>query len=155
VRSFARLTRALVAVALLAGVTPALAAAQTDQATENAIRDALTQWTADFNARRADKVCDLFAPDLVAQFRGQPETGHAALCDQLKRSLTDPGKSFNYSLAIKEILVSGDVAVVRLVWTLKVERPGATAVTTDETGMDVFRRQPDGRWKIVRFIAYD
>ena len=114
-----------------------------------------TQWTADFNARRVDKVCDLFAPDLVAQFRGQPETGHAALCDQLKRSLTDPDKSFHYSLAIKEILVSGDVAVVRLVWTLKVERAGAPAVTTEETDMDIFRRQPDGHWRIVRFIAYD
>lgn len=147
-----RLAGALVFVALLAGVVPA--AAQTDPA-ETAIRNVLAQWTADFNARRVDKVCDLFAPDLVAQFRGQPETGHAALCDQLKRSLTDPGKSFNYSLAIKEILVSGEIAVVRLVWTLKVERAGAPAVTTEETGMDIFRRQPDGRWRIVRFIAYD
>jgi steroid delta-isomerase len=151
VRAFARLAGALLVVALLAGVP---AAAQTDPA-ETAIRNALTQWTADFNARRADKVCDLLAPDLVAQFRGQPETGHAALCDQLTRSLTEPGKSFLYSLAIKEILVSGDIAVVRLVWTLKVERAGAPAVTTEETGMDIFRRQPDGRWRIVRFIGYD
>jgi steroid delta-isomerase len=151
VRALARFAGA----ALLACISLTPAAAQSDKAAERAIRDALTQWTADFNARRADKVCDLFAPDLVAQFRGRPETGHAALCDQLTRSLTDPDKSFHYGLAIKEILVSGDVAVVRLVWTLRVQRPGAPAVTTEETGMDVFRRQVDGHWRIVRFIAYD
>jgi len=155
VRGIAHLPGAVIAIALLAGGTPQPAAAQGDQAAEAAIRETLTQWTADFNARRADKVCDLFAPDLVAQFRGQPETSYAGLCDQLTRSLTDRDKSYHYSLAIKEILVSGDLAVVRLVWTLKVERPGAPAVTTEETGMDIFRRQPDGRWRIVRFIGYD
>jgi uncharacterized protein (TIGR02246 family) len=155
VRRFAHLAGAVIAIALLATEPLRPAAAQGDQAAEAAIRDALTQWTADFNARRTDRVCYLFAPDLVAQFRGQPETGHAGLCDQLTRSLTDREKSFHYSLAIKEILVSGDIAVVRLVWTLKVERPGAPAVTTEETGMDIFRRQPDGRWRIVRFIGYD
>jgi steroid delta-isomerase len=155
VRAFARLAGALVGVALLAGMLPTRAAAQSDGAAQTAIRAALTQWMADFNARRIDKVCDLFAPDLIAQFRGQPETSYTALCNQLTHSLSDPTRTYSYSLAINEILVFGDIAVVRLVWTLKVERPGASAVTTDETGMDIFRRQPNGDWKIARFIAYD
>ena len=61
-----------------------------------------------------------------------------------------------YSLAIKEILVAGDLAVVRLTWTLKVQRKDTPGdITSDEPGMDIFRRQPDGTWKISRFIAYD
>jgi ketosteroid isomerase-like protein len=28
-------------------------------------------------------------------------------------------------------------------------------VETKEPGLDVFRRQPDGSWKIVRYIAYE
>jgi steroid delta-isomerase len=59
-------------------------------------------------------------------------------------------------LAIKEIIVSGDLAVVRLVWTLKVtgiDLPGE--VVSEEPGMDVFRKQPDGSWKIIRYIAYE
>ncbi|HEX5863802.1 MAG TPA: hypothetical protein VF014_06020 [Casimicrobiaceae bacterium] len=58
-------------------------------------------------------------------------------------------------MAIKEILVSGDLAVVRLVWTLKAtgsDMPGE--VVSEEPGMDVFRKQPDGGWKITRYIAY-
>ena len=30
----------------------------------------------------------------------------------------------------------------------------AQDVTTEEPGIDIFRKQPDGRWQIIRFIAY-
>ena len=150
------LARALVSVALLASSLSTPAAAQSGGGADTAIRAALTHWMADFNDRRIDKVCDLFAPDLVAQFRGQPETGFTGLCDQLKRSLSDRTKTYSYGLAIKEVLVFGDLAIVRLVWTLKVERKDSpSTVTSDEIGMDIFRRQPDGSWKISRFVAYD
>jgi len=131
-------------------------AAQADSAAQAEIRTALTQWTADFNAGNADKVCGLFAPDLIAQYRGQPERDYNALCGVLKRSLSDRSKSYQYSLVIKEILVAGDLAVVRLVWTLKVQRKDSgPEIISDEPGMDIFQRQPDGSWKISRYIAYE
>ena len=37
----------------------------------------------------------------------------------LHRSLNDRTKKFTYFLDIKEIIVAGDLAIVRLVWTLK------------------------------------
>ena len=40
-----------------------------------------------------------------------------------------------------------------LTWTLTVEKGGATDTATEE-GMDFFRRQPDGRWSIARYIAF-
>ena len=54
---------------------------------------------------------------------------------------------------IHEIIVSGDIAVVRLTWTLTTQAGGARDTTT-EAGMDIFRRQPDGRWSIARFVAF-
>jgi ketosteroid isomerase-like protein len=139
---------------LLAFVSPA--AAQIDSPAQAEIRAALTQWMADFNSGNADKVCGLFAPDLIAQYRGQPERNYDAFCDQLRRSLSDRAKKYSYTLAIKEILVAGDLAVVRLTWTLKVTRKDAPGdVISDEQGMDIFRRQPDASWKISRFIAYE
>ena len=142
----------LAAAMLLTGVaSPALAA---DDARAR-IEAALTQWKDDFNAGRADKVCDLFARDLRADFRGQPERGYDALCGLLKRSLADPARAYAYALAIKEIVVWGDTAVVRLTWTLTVRpRAGGQAATSVEPGLDVFRRQRDGHWRIVRYIAY-
>jgi uncharacterized protein (TIGR02246 family) len=132
------------------------AAAQSDSTVQATIRTALTQWMADFNAGNAEKVCGLFAPDLIAQYRGQPERDYQGLCDLLKRSLSDRSKTYAYSLAIKEILVAGDLAVVRLTWTLKVKpKDGVGEISSNEPGMDIFRRQADGSWKISRFIAYE
>ena len=130
--------------------------APADDAAQAQIRAALTQWTDDFNAGAADKVCGLFAPDLTAQYRGQPERDYDALCGALRRSLSDRTKRYTYALLIKEIIVAGDLAVVRLVWTLKVLRKDTGAeISSDEPGMDLFRRQPDGSWKIARYLAYE
>lgn len=132
------------------------ASAQLASKAETSIRDALLKWTNDFNAGDASHICDLFAPDLVYDYRGFPERNYEALCGLLHRSLGDPTKQFTYALDIREIIVSGDLAIVRLVWTLKVTLPGASkAVESKEPGLDVFRRQSDGSWKIIRYIAYE
>jgi len=58
-------------------------------------------------------------------------------------------------LDIKEIVVFGDVAVVRLVWTLTIKEKDGREFKSVEPGMDIFRRQADGSWKIVRYMAYE
>jgi uncharacterized protein (TIGR02246 family) len=123
---------------------------------EAQIHAALMRWTAAFNARDTSTVCDLFARDLRYDFRGARERGYNDICELLGRSLTDPSTRYTYSPAIKEILVAGDLAIVRLVWTLRTRKVGGSEdATTEETGLDVFRKQPDGSWKIIRYIAYD
>lgn len=146
----------LLSLAVASAALVSTAAAQGDNPAQAAIRSALTQWMADFNAGNGEGACRLFAPDLIAQVRGQPERGYTELCDLLKRSLNDRTKTYRYSLAIKEILVAGDLAVVRLTWTLGVKRKDTGAETiSDEFGIDIFRRQGDGSWKISRFMSYD
>ena len=130
--------------------------AMADTESEKAIRDALTKWTADFNSRDATRICDLFAPDLRYDFRGSPERDYNAMCSLLHRALSDQAKKITYSFDIKEIIVSGDMAIVRLVWTSKVSQAGSSQVIeTREPGLDVFRRQPDGTWRIARYMAYE
>ena len=145
---------ASVVIALLVSVaSPARA---DDDASRKQITDALTQWTVDFNAGRADKTCELFSRELRADYRGQPERGYDGQCDVLKQSLGESTRSFSYALAIKEILVWGDVAVVRLTWTLTIrQKDTGRDSTAIETGLDVFRREGDGRWRIIRYMAYD
>jgi len=150
--------RALTALAFALAAPRSPAIAQTDSPAQAAIRATLTQWMADFNAREGEKICALFAPDLIAQVRGVGERGYAAQCDVLKRSLADKTRSYRYALTIKEILVAdaGDLAFVRLTWTLTVTRAdGGRTVTYDEPGLDVFRHEADGSWKLMRFQAYD
>jgi steroid delta-isomerase len=142
---------AIVVALMVAGFRPAAAA---DDPAQAEIRSALTQWTADFNGRNADKICDLFEPGLIADIRTEPEQTYALMCDRLKRALGDNTRSYQYSADIEEILVFGDVAVVRLVWTLTIKGGDTADAKTVETGMDLFRRQGDGSWKIMRYMAY-
>lgn len=123
-------------------------------ADEAAIRDRLLGWAASFNAGDADAVCDLFAADLVSVVRGAPDAGKAVVCARLARALAQDGVRLAYAVEIHEVLISGAIAVVRLDWTMTAEAEGKTE-TSVERGMDVFRRDPDGVWRIMRFIAFD
>jgi uncharacterized protein (TIGR02246 family) len=153
-RQVGSIAAGILSMLLLATYAPA--ADDDSAAVQNQIRVALEKWKLDFNAGDASQVCALFAPDLISNFRGQPEDSYNSLCANMQAALTDPAKTYHYDLEIKEILVSGDLAVVRLVWTLKVHPKDAAAEqTTREPGMDIFRRQADGSWKISRYMAYE
>lgn len=142
------------AVACLVSLAAASAALADPRADEQAIAARLYQWAAAFNARDAAGSCDLFAPDLISTVPGALHADRDAVCARLAALLAKPGLRLRYSPDIQEIIVSGDTAVVRLVWTLTLDA-GAVRHTRQEAGMDVFRRQPDGRWSIVRFMAFD
>ncbi len=96
----------------------------------------------------------LFAEDLVSVVAGAPEAGKAVVCERLARVLAREDVRLLYVVDIHEVLVWGDNAVVRLDWTLTTEAAGETE-TSVERGMDVFRREQDGAWRIMRFIAFD
>jgi steroid delta-isomerase len=149
-----RRAAALVCLTALAFVLagPAGAADTADQA---AIRAALAQWTEDFNARKADTICNLFGPGVIADVRTEPEQTFEIVCERLRRVLRDEARIYHYSSDIKEILVFGEAAVVRLVWTLTIAGGAEGDLKSVETGMDPFRRQADGSWKIMRWMAYN
>ena len=137
---------------LLAAGLAASAAGPGLAAPADDIRARMEAWTDAFNAGGGAGLCDLYAKDAVAEFRGQPERDFDAICAQLLAAVADPARRFHYALAIREIMVAGDIAVVRRTWTLFIT---PLNVTTVEPGMDVFRRDPDGAWRIVRSLAYE
>jgi len=122
---------------------------------EEEIETALREWRDDFNGKNAEVICDLFAPDLIANYGDFPQISYESICKQLKSSLTNPVLDFHYDLAITEVIVSGDTGIVRLIWDLTVtDGDGKVVERTKDRGMDIFRRQPDGTWKISRYLAY-
>lgn len=121
---------------------------------EEAIRQRLVRWTEDFNAGRWGALCDLFAPDLVADYQGQPQKSYDSVCSALL-ALEQAPRKYRYDLAIHEIMVSGDLATVRLTWTLTVTGYGiAGEERVVDIGLDVFRKEPDGIWRIARYVAF-
>jgi uncharacterized protein (TIGR02246 family) len=146
--------RSIVTAAALIAVLELPGWAEPTAAAQNEIRSALEKWRSAFNDRDERQVCDIFAPDLVANYQGAPERDYASLCQLLQTAVQDSQKTFRYSLNVNEILVYGETAVVRLVWTLEIEQDGTPKGTVEETAVDIFRHQADGSWKISRYLAY-
>jgi ketosteroid isomerase-like protein len=135
---------------------PAPPAVAEPPSAEGEIRAALERWTSDFNAGQSDRVCGLFADDLLADVRGAPERDFDTQCRLLRGALTDPERTYNYAFRLKEVLDGRDQAVVRLTWTTttRIRATGAIETNEDE-GLDVFRRSTDGNWLIIRYMAYE
>ena len=57
-------------------------------------------------------------------------------------------------LLIDDGSTDGSIAVVRLTWISTVTGSDGVARTDDEQGLDIFEKQADGSWKIIRYIAY-
>jgi ketosteroid isomerase-like protein len=143
--------RPVVIIAVVAGFAAVLPCAIAEPVPdEAAIRATLNQWMADFNAGRVEKVCDIFAPVLRADVKGVGERDFDAQCRTLRDALADPARSLSYALDIR------DIFAVRLVWTLttRVKATGAVR-TVEEQGLDVFGRDGDGHWRIIRFVSYE
>jgi ketosteroid isomerase-like protein len=127
-----------------------------DPVAEQQIVSALKKWPQDFNKKNVPGVCELFAPNLIAIYEGIPERNYEEICRQLSAVLSDPNKSFHYETPeIEQVLIDNEMAVVRLVWKLKItDKQTAQVTSIREKGMDIFQRQKDGSWKIAISYAY-
>ncbi len=135
-----------------------LATAVSAHADANADRAAITarlqHWATAFNTHDAAGIRDLFTPDLVAIVPGAIDGTRDSLCANLAALLARPDLQLHYdNPEIREIIVSGDIAVVRPIWTLTTRKGGEQDVST-EAGIDIFQRQTDGTWSISRFASF-
>jgi ketosteroid isomerase-like protein len=131
--------KSFIAACLLAILIIPPAAAQSPEAE---IRAALTQWTNDFNAGHADKVCDLFAPSLRADVRGAAERDFDTQCQLLRKALADPEQATSEAFELKEVV------------TERVKATGQTSTSVYQ-GLDVFGKGSDDVWRIIRYMAYE
>jgi hypothetical protein len=64
------------------------------------------------------------------------------------------GGTVTYEVFIEEITARGSIAAVHDVWTETRRLPRTTAsVRRTIRGSELWRCQPDGQWRIVRFVS--
>ncbi len=116
----------------------------------------LEQWPRDFNAKNIPAVCGLFAEDLIASYPETTDKNYETMCHKLTETLTRQDRIFFYDAPqIQQVLIQDDIAVVRLIWTLKISDPNGLPIQIiKEKGLDVFKKQQEGTWKIVISYAY-
>ena len=116
------------------------------------IRARIETWARDFNEARAEAACGLFSKELISDTQGKGESDYQTRCALISKVLQTPAHKLRYSPDIKEIIVEGNLAIVRLQWTLSV-LPGDDI--SSESGLDVFPKEADGVWRIIRFVAFE
>ena len=119
-------------------------------AAEQEIRGALNRWVLAANRGDWKEALKVWAPDLIGWYPGEPDATYQRETENATR-VTTPRTI--YEVDVKEVMVSGPLAVVRDIWTFTT--PMATGKPTVERlkSFEIWRQQPDGAWKINRWIS--
>lgn len=143
----------LLGAILIFGLGTVQAQTPTDSAAATrAIRGALAQWVAAANRQDWRAAAEIWAPDLVGWYPGQPDDTYAKELAQAARPR--PGrKPTRYEVTVNEVLVSGPLAVVRDTWRFTTGSGSTDSTVAVVRSFEVWRRQPDGGWKIARWIS--
>lgn len=141
----------LLGIVLLAtaGIVHANASAE-NTAAEKEIRAALAKWTQAANRGDYKSALDVWAPDLIGWAPDGADDTYQREAEFAKLPAQPPRTT--YVLNINEVMVDGSLAVVRDTWTETTKQESAADKVNTFRSYEVWRRQPDGHWKISRWI---
>ena len=118
---------------------------------EAQIRQALADFVKASNSGDRKTANTIWATDLIGWYPGRPDDTYERQMQIAARQPTVKPTT-TLSLTINEVIVRGDLAVVRDTWgyTRETPRPDLPDVLR---GFEVWRKQADGSWKISRWIS--
>jgi ketosteroid isomerase-like protein len=120
------------------------------------LRAAIVRSGEAFNAGDHAAMMAPVARDLVLTYPGIPDMGYDSLSAGYRQMVNRPaGVTARTIPTVEEILVSGDMAVIRINWTTTVtETSPARSATRQMRDMQVWRREADGSWKFFRGMHF-
>ena len=119
---------------------------------EAAIRAATLEWNAAEAAKDLEKCVSFYAEDGERFATGSPVVrGTTALRNEWQKYLASPG-TFQWSTSKVEVANSGDLAYETGRFVLKAVDKNGQPTTTNGKYVCVWKKQRDGRWKVVADI---
>jgi ketosteroid isomerase-like protein len=141
-------------IVIAGGASLELKASPRDKKSEAQIRKALADWVKATNRRDEAAADAIWGPNVVGWFPEAPEFSKSAAF-ALAGIPERKGASYStYELKIDEVAVSGSMAVVYDIWT-ETKHFNGSSVTVRRIirGSELWRLQPGGKWKIVRWVS--
>ncbi|HUQ82559.1 MAG TPA: family 16 glycoside hydrolase, partial [Gemmatimonadaceae bacterium] len=120
------------------------------------VRERLAEWVRQTNAGDQVAAGEVWAPGMVGWFPGASVFSDSAAYTAAgsARSAQAPPARPKFVVVVDDIVASGSVVVVHDVWTETRELGApATAVQRVIRGSELWRCQPDGRWRIARYVS--
>jgi uncharacterized protein (TIGR02246 family) len=125
----------------------------TERVDRKAIARATEELLAAVNASDVDRCLAVWSSDGVLMPPQHPAVrGRDAIGEYFHRLFAR--SKFSFAFTSSDIQIAGDTALERVTYTVTVwSQTGGGAVTEDEgKGLHVYRRQPDGSWKLTQDI---
>lgn len=128
-------------------------AAEASAADADAVKQAFAKFNADIAARNVDAIRTHYANDAVMVIPDRPPfVGIEAIMADYKEYAADPAGK--YAPGAETVTVSsGDMAYGEVNYQSTYTDPKTkAAVTVERYNLSVYRKQPDGSWKVVRDV---
>jgi ketosteroid isomerase-like protein len=120
-----------------------------------AIRKQWSEWTAAYAAHDLAKTMEILDRDVIFSFQGAPDQNYSDLEKGYKDEFSEPDNKRVWVPQFEEFECSGNLGFVRSTWVLKQnDGTGAAKELAKNRGVDLFRRDANGRWKIFRSLNY-
>jgi ketosteroid isomerase-like protein len=120
-----------------------------------AIRKQWSEWTAAYAAHDLAKTMEIFHHDVIFSFQGAPDQNYSDLEQGYKEEFAKPDNKRAWVPQFEEFECSGNLGFVRSTWVLEQNDASGTVKELEKNrGVDLFRRDANGRWKIFRSLNY-
>ena len=136
------------------GQLPPDCVTQDSTAAMGAIRERLARWVTQTNQGDRAAAGTIWAAQVTGWFPHGPEfTDSAAYATAGLPKSVGPATS-TYAVKIDEVAVAAGLAAVHDIWKETRRFPGAAVTVTREIrGSELWRCQPDGSWRIRRWVS--
>jgi len=119
------------------------------------IRQSLEDWVKAHNSHDLPGTLATFDSSVLGSFQGFPDQDYAAHVKSYTDEFARTDLAVTFTLTIEEIHVEGRMAYVRDRWLQTItSSDGKTIGSTLTRSIEIWRKQNDGQWRIVRWIAY-
>jgi imidazolonepropionase-like amidohydrolase/ketosteroid isomerase-like protein len=122
----------------------------------SAVRSRLADWVRQANEGDRDGMREVWAPGLVGWFprAGVFSDSAALVAAKVRTSPRPPNPRTTFEISIDDIVASGPLVVVHDIWKeTKTFSGAANSAVRTIRGSELWRCQPDGRWRIARYVS--
>ena len=134
-----------------------IAAQQQNNSTDNPetkqIRKTFQDWVEAYKKRDLAGTMAILDRKIIFSFQGAPDADYETLEKGYIKAFAGSQRS-EWVPEYEEIKASGELGFVRSVWKRNKTESGVVTTVEKNRGIDIFQRQPDGSWKIIRSLNY-
>lgn len=139
-----------IVVSVLLCLAPALAVAQSRPAEDEAtLRRLIEQTGAAIRAHDVDALMATYSKDVLVSYPGIPDTTYDGFYKSY-RDMMDPAIETNAVPTVDEVVVSGDLATIRMMWNTTItDKKSGRKSSRQAKDLQIWRRE-NGSWKFFR-----